>query len=131
MSVSTESWDSNFGNMSSLDDVASNGVVWDVVRLPSAAAAEAEADAESATEDATSSAITDTTFKQQQPLLRRQTSTTSASVSTVDIVRQGSLAAIRHEMGQLQDVLAAKKLREADLKARLSQVQQELATVVL
>ncbi|KAJ2524036.1 ATP-binding cassette long-chain fatty acid transporter pxa1 [Coemansia sp. RSA 2049] len=131
MSVSTESWDSNFGNMSSLDDVASNGVVWDVVRLPSAAAAEAEADAESATEDATSSAITDTTFKQQQPLLRRQTSTTSASVSTVDIVRQGSLAAIRHEMRQLQDVLAAKKLREADLKARLSQVQQELATVVL
>ncbi|KAJ1799480.1 ATP-binding cassette long-chain fatty acid transporter pxa1 [Coemansia sp. RSA 2399] len=131
MSVSTESWVSNFGNMSSLEDVVSSGVVWDVVQLPSAASV-AESTISTSTES--SSVINDAlseSVSQQRPLLTRRVSTTSAAVSTVDIVRAGSIAAIKHEMGQLRDVLAAKKMQEADLRARLNQVQQELSTVVM
>ncbi|KAJ1666828.1 ATP-binding cassette long-chain fatty acid transporter pxa1 [Coemansia sp. RSA 1813] len=130
MSMSTESWESNFGNMSSLEDVVSSGVVWDVVQLPSAASV-AESTASTSTES--NSALNDpisSLLPQQRPALTRRVSTTSAAVSTVDIVREGSIAAIRHEMVQLRDVLAAKKLQEADLKARLNQVQQELSMVV-
>ncbi|KAJ2556522.1 ATP-binding cassette long-chain fatty acid transporter pxa1 [Coemansia sp. RSA 1933] len=135
MSASTESWESNFGNMSSLEDVVHSGVVWDVVQLPSAASV-AESTISTSTES--SSVLNDSIVselvpqqQQQRPLLTRRVSTTSAAVSTVDIVRAGSIAAIQHEMEQLRDVLAAKKMQEADLKARLSLVQQELSTVVL
>ncbi|KAJ2399754.1 ATP-binding cassette long-chain fatty acid transporter pxa1 [Coemansia sp. RSA 2559] len=131
MSVSTESWESNFGNMSSLEDVVSSGVVWDVVQLPSAASV-AESTISTSTES--SSAISDALIEpvsQQRPSLTRHVSTTSATVSTVDIVRAGSIAAIKNEMAQLRDVLAAKKMQEAELRARLNQVQQELSTVAM
>ncbi|KAJ1995558.1 ATP-binding cassette long-chain fatty acid transporter pxa1 [Coemansia umbellata] len=128
LTMSTESWQSSFGNISLLDDVASSGVIWDVVQLPGASpVAETTTSIESNSE--LGELIAETSPCQTS--FTRSALTPSAAVSTVDIVREGSIAAIRHEMEQLRETLAAKKLQEAELEARLSQVQQELATVVL
>ncbi|KAJ2484203.1 ATP-binding cassette long-chain fatty acid transporter pxa1 [Coemansia sp. RSA 2320] len=132
-SLLTESWTSDIAEFSIAADAPLSGVLWDVVQLT--------AGSDDASSPASSPAAT--------PALPLQPSVPApapapaptpapapalglaASVSSADLARKGSMAAIRLEVEQLRAALVSKKEREEGLKQRLGQVQQELATVVL
>ncbi|KAJ2452845.1 ATP-binding cassette long-chain fatty acid transporter pxa1 [Coemansia sp. RSA 2336] len=101
-SLSTESW---------VDDVASSGVLWDVVQLSTAAG--------SAT---ASSASSPPLPAQTVPRMRPEPS--AASTSRIDIARETLADANRAEIQQLRSALAAKNAHE--LRLRLDCVQREL-----
>ncbi|KAJ2162212.1 ATP-binding cassette long-chain fatty acid transporter pxa1 [Coemansia sp. RSA 552] len=140
-SVSTESWESDV-HASEPSDVASSGVVWDVVRLPTATAGVPISPETTTTPATTTTTTTETTTTtttiaptltgvspEALPGLRLGPS--SASTSRIDVVRESLADANRLEIEQLRNALAAKKVREADLEHRLGQVRQELMAVTL
>ncbi|KAJ2083194.1 ATP-binding cassette long-chain fatty acid transporter pxa1 [Coemansia sp. RSA 988] len=128
--ASTESWVSDVGD-SSVDDNASNGVQWDVVRLPSAAESPAiESDvAEPAAMEPRLLPLA--SIEQSPPPTTRRLGPSSASTSRIDVARESLAQANRREIGRLREMLAAKRAQAPALQARLAQVQHELMAVAL
>ncbi|KAJ2827292.1 ATP-binding cassette long-chain fatty acid transporter pxa1 [Coemansia furcata] len=120
-SILTESWISDVGEFSLASDPALSGVLWDVVRLSDGAGDM------SSPVSALESAISPPSPLEPETLQQPFT----ATVSSADLARKGSVAAITIEIEQLRSSLAARKEREGSLKTRLDQVQRELAAVVL
>ncbi|KAJ2417037.1 ATP-binding cassette long-chain fatty acid transporter pxa1 [Coemansia sp. IMI 209128] len=129
-SILTESWTSDVGEFGLASDPALSGVLWDVMRLsddtgttPSPGSARLE-----------SAATPPPLLEPPSPVTRQQPIPPAgllATVSSADLARKGSVAAIALEIEQLRSTLAARKEREEGLKLRLGQVQRELAAVVL
>ncbi|KAJ2726039.1 ATP-binding cassette long-chain fatty acid transporter pxa1 [Coemansia sp. Benny D115] len=138
--VSTEPWESDLGDVGSSEDVAASGVLWDVVQLSSEANGSL---ASSSTDSSRASSPQPQLHPPMQlavPDLRPMQTTGLASVggvpsratiSTADIAREGSIAAIKSEIEQLRSTLAQRKAQQDGLLHRLSQVQQELTAVML
>ncbi|KAJ2615805.1 ATP-binding cassette long-chain fatty acid transporter pxa1 [Coemansia sp. RSA 1365] len=128
--ASTESWVSDVGD-SSVDDNASSGVQWDVVRLPPAAespAVELKAAEPSAMD---SPPLAHTVIESRTPLPTRHLGPSSASTSRIDVARESLAQANWREIERLREMLAANKARAPALQARLAQVQHELMAVAL
>ncbi|KAJ1958896.1 ATP-binding cassette long-chain fatty acid transporter pxa1 [Dipsacomyces acuminosporus] len=136
-STTTESWETDIGDLGSVDELASSGVPWDVIQL-------------SATDAGTSSSIsplssTPPSFSndtpaadphvqlqpQQEPADQQPPVLASTSVSTADLARQGAINSVGLEIEQLRGILAVKRAQAEGLRSRLEQVQQELTTAVL
>ncbi|KAJ2744638.1 ATP-binding cassette long-chain fatty acid transporter pxa1 [Coemansia sp. BCRC 34301] len=126
-SILTESWTSDVGEFSLSSDTALSGVLWDVVRLSDGAGDTSSPG--SASVPASPPPPLPPAVQETQPVARP--AGLSATVSSADLARKGSVAAITLEIEQLRSALAAKKEREASLRSRLGQVQRELAAVVL
>lgn len=91
---------------------ASTGVLWDVVQLPSAT----ESSSPASSGDVSPNPIT---------------SPVTATLSSAQLAREDTLYATRQEISQLRQALEAKRAQEDSMKARLQQVQKELAQVVV
>ncbi|KAJ2057551.1 ATP-binding cassette long-chain fatty acid transporter pxa1 [Coemansia sp. S2] len=128
-SILTESWTSDVGEFSLASDPALSGVLWDVVRLSDDAG-----DASSPGSALAPAISPPSPLEPPSPVTRQQSipvAGLSATVSSADLARKGSVAAITLEIEQLRSALAARKEREEGLRSRLGQVQRELAEVVL
>ncbi|KAJ2908658.1 ATP-binding cassette long-chain fatty acid transporter pxa1, partial [Coemansia aciculifera] len=129
-SILTESWTSDVGEFSLSNDAALSGVLWDVVRL-------SDRTGDASTPSSVSAILPPSPAEQQhqqqmqqyqEPQPDARPAGLSATVSSADLARKGSVAAITFEMEQLRKALTARKEREEGLRSRLSQVQRELAT---
>ncbi|KAJ1888648.1 ATP-binding cassette long-chain fatty acid transporter pxa1 [Kickxella alabastrina] len=129
--VSTEAWESDMDEFGPGSDFVSSGVVWDVIRLGTAEASAPSANVSPSMSSPSLMPTTPVPMPHGAAGGKGGGMPTRATISTVDIVREGSVAAIRAEIEQLHGALAAKKTQEADLHQRLLQVQRELAAVVL
>ncbi|KAJ1933830.1 ATP-binding cassette long-chain fatty acid transporter pxa1, partial [Linderina pennispora] len=94
----TESWET---------DMASSGVLWDVVQL------------------STDAGTTDSSQSSSPPDLSPQLGNASEFVAA-DAARAGAIYNAGHEIEQLRRLLEAKRAQAASLQARLAAVQQEL-----
>ncbi|KAJ1818868.1 ATP-binding cassette long-chain fatty acid transporter pxa1 [Coemansia sp. RSA 2599] len=131
--ISTESWESDIDDFSSIEDSASSGVLWDVVQLSSSGAANngALADGASSSLPSSSNASPVASPLLRSPLLSAAPQAISATISTTDVARKGSMSAIKAEIEQLKSALAAKRAGQGSMEARLLQIHKELTAVVL
>ncbi|KAJ2445534.1 hypothetical protein GGF42_005969, partial [Coemansia sp. RSA 2424] len=132
-SILTESWTSDVGEFGLSSDAALSGVLWDVVRLSDGAGDSSSPGSASAVSPPSLAVQEPQELQQQQQQQAPATRPAGllATVSSADLARKGSVAAITLEIEQLRSALAARKQREEGLRSRLGQVQRELATVVL
>ncbi|KAJ2733375.1 ATP-binding cassette long-chain fatty acid transporter pxa1 [Coemansia sp. BCRC 34962] len=129
-SILTESWTSDVGEFSLASDSALSGVLWDVMRLSDGTGA-TPSPGSALLEPAASPP---SPLEPPSPVTRLQPippAALSATVSSADLARKGSVAAIALEIEQLRSALAARKEREESLNLRLDQVQRELAAAML
>ncbi|KAJ1722804.1 ATP-binding cassette long-chain fatty acid transporter pxa1 [Coemansia erecta] len=138
VSTATEPWESDVDEFGSLGDSVASGVLWDVVRLSNSASMDISASTVSSPPLSSASSVSslESPSSPPSPLLRpavptSQPGTMRAVISTTDMARRGSMAAIRSEIEQLRSALAAKKAVQSDLEARLAHVQRELTAVTL
>ncbi|KAJ2476618.1 ATP-binding cassette long-chain fatty acid transporter pxa1 [Coemansia sp. RSA 2131] len=110
-SISTEPW---------VDDVATSGVLWDVVQLSTATGTATPTSASNESSSALPALL---------PVPQMHLKPSSASTSRIDVARESLADANRAEIEQLRAALAAKKAHEQELVCRLDQVQRELMTV--
>ncbi|KAJ2626229.1 ATP-binding cassette long-chain fatty acid transporter pxa1 [Coemansia sp. RSA 1694] len=131
-SILTESWTSDVGEFGLSSDAALSGVLWDVVRLSDGAGdSPSPGSASAASPPSLAVQEPQELQQQQQQVPATRPAGLLATVSSADLARKGSVAAITLEIEQLRSALAARKQREEGLRSRLGQVQRELATVVL
>ncbi|KAJ2603178.1 ATP-binding cassette long-chain fatty acid transporter pxa1 [Coemansia sp. RSA 1286] len=134
--ISTESWESDIDDFSSIEDSASSGVLWDVVHLSSGAAANNAASSTYSASSHPSSSASPMESPLTSPLLQPSLLTEApqairATISTTDVARKGSINAVMSEIEQIKATLAAKHKAQSGIEARLLEIQRELASVAL